>query len=311
MFDLQRRFSEGYWRDSEIDIRTDRGQRKVARENALGAHSEIDEMLRALSGWKAHRDEDESCSVVKSNLVEEACDAVKYILGIMVAFDVHPDEFLKVYEAKSALVELRYEQDRQLRRLIEERLPCVAVDLDGVIYPYPSRFYKYCENHHLDIVDGVPHPYKENLKPSDYEMLKTSYRESGYKSRGVPVEGTDELMSCLNRMYGGDIIILSARPVKDVMRIATDTVDWINKNDIPYRAVLFNEDKAVYAARRLPTLDMLIDDDYGQCKRAALQGVDKVMWIAGNDRREAPEGCTKLQSIIDCVKYLEGEHDAP
>lgn len=295
----QAEFMRLYWAGAGLSPLTSAEDRRhVLRAQCQAAGSEVYELLEEDS-WRPHRDAGFAEDVVPGNVAEEAVDVIKCVLGAVLAYGVTAEEFERVYRAKSRLNVIRLLQTRLLRRIADSGAPCAAVDLDEVLCVNRPAFYAWARARDASLPEG---DLRDSVRPDAYERLKRAWRESGAKAALSPVPGAVEAARALYGRYEGRLVVLSARPVKQVVRVASDTVDWLEARGVPYGALLFDPDKAVFAARTLPTLELLVDDDRGQCARAALQGVRRVCWVdADGSGEEPPPGCERVASLADAV----------
>lgn len=316
-FALQQRFCEEYWEKAGIDPRTQEGRAKILQENSLGINTEIRELLDAAGGWKPHRGRFAGPEAINAHVTEEAVDIVKYVFGVLIALDITPEQFGAMFQEKSNVVILRMRQEEQLKRLAAENVPCAAIDLDGVLCEYPGPFEEWAIRR-IQKDDSCPYytvptgsRLRDVLKPSRYEDLKRAWRVSGMK-RSVPaVKGALDAYRRIWDHFKGEVVILSARPAWEIPGIFSDTMAWLDSNAVPYRAILFSDNKAVTAARLLPSLQLLVDDDREHCRLAALEGVPTVAWISDIARDgdvKEPPGCSRWRDLRHLSNGLLAGH---
>lgn len=252
-------------------------RRDFTRDIALALHAEVSELLEEMPGWRMHRES--SRDALRANVLFECVDVWKYLLNVLLAWGVSPEEFLAAFEAKSGVVEARWEQERALLRIAAEGRPVAAFDLDGVLAEYPGPWLRFLEvqlgNRYASVDDA-----KDLLPPDEYEDLKTSYRASGLKRTAPgPALGSTAVPGAF-RDAGWGVVILSARPAWKVGRVHSDTLGWLEDHGVPYDALLFDEDKGVKAARSIPNLRFMAEDDPGHAREVARLGV-KVYLLGG------------------------------
>ncbi|MEI8337401.1 MAG: hypothetical protein WCG37_11125 [Actinomycetes bacterium] len=220
------------------------------------------EVLQASGAWKSHRVLQDSFS--RSGVVEECVDVYKYLLNILLTYDVTPDEFHKAFVDKSHVVELRYEWEQRLKAMHDD-INIVGVDLDGILAQYPENWIEYV-NRELGTFYTLADFYEQSIPLPDiqrdqYEELKHCYREAGHESLYVkPFADAKQLLDGL-KAFGLKIVILSARPYKQYKRMQNDTVKWMEHYKLPYDAFIWERDKHIKIVELVPNMACMIDDD--------------------------------------------------
>lgn len=174
-------------------------------------------------------------------------------------------------------------------------VPVVGLDLDGTLGDYHGHFLKFAEgwlgrklpdaseiNPGLRLSDfmGVPHEV--------YRTIKLAYRQGGMK-RTMPVyDGAAELTHDLKRA-GVEIWICTTRPFNRLDNIDPDTREWLDRNQISYDHILFDDpapaqihgfippySKYTELARQVGTdrIVAVADDLVEQLKLARAAGID-------------------------------------
>jgi len=140
----------------------------------------------------------------------------------------------------------------------------IGVDLDGVCGQYFDALRKY-----IGAKNGIPPEKIENIYPDqttydmiewpDFERNFVKYHadavENGLFANMEPVPGASETLWKLNES-GYHLRIITSRFVRHGQngQVISDTAFWLDRNQIPYRDIMFVKDKAdVYA-------DLYIDD---------------------------------------------------
>lgn len=235
----QKQFNKNFIDFKELD-----NEKRIeeTKEYALQLIDETLEFIRE-TNWKNHRKQ--NINIIRSNMLEEAIDIFKYWLSIMVLWGFNPEEIVDEYKRKSAVVEQRFKQEKQLDF---ESNKIAGVDIDGVLAAYPEHFVNFI-NKRMGTDYKVSEIKEYNMKKAFKELpdgvigeLKDEFRQSGEK-RYIPVlPGAKKFLEILHRK-GFKIVLLSARPYKKYKRIFADTQEWLDKNDLIHDAILWDEDK--------------------------------------------------------------------
>jgi 5'-nucleotidase len=147
---------------------------------------------------------------------------------------------------------------------MKKRKVVVGVDLDGVCANYYDALRRLVAEKY-----GIPEDKIEEVypAPSTYDMAEWPDFEHNfikYHSEAVvagiytlmqPIQGASETLWKLSE-EGYHLRVITSRFVKHGQnaQVIGDTATWLDKNDIPYRDIMFVKDKAdVYA-------DIYIDD---------------------------------------------------
>lgn len=241
---------EEIWKDQKqfnsnfVDYEGLDGEERVdkTKEYSLMMVDEIMEMLRE-TNWKTHRKD--KVYTIESNIKEELIDTFKYWLSIMVLWGFTPEDFIEEYQRKSSVVEQRYKQEKQLDFKSNK---VVGVDIDGVLADYPDCFINYVNDKvgtDFKVEDLNQYNLYEAITDIPTEVmkgLKHDFRKSGELKKVGVLSGAKKFLKTL-KDKGYKIVLLSARPYKEYRRIFADTKEWLDKNDLIYDAILWDEDK--------------------------------------------------------------------
>lgn len=315
MMDVQRRFTamvlEG--RGTDLGTMTEAQVVEFTREVVLALHAEADELLEEIN-WRMHRAH--VGKVVRSNIVYECVDVFKFLLNVLLVWGVTPEQFAEAFSAKSRAVESRYVQERTLADLREQGREIVAFDVDGVLAEYPGHWLSWlAARGHADPASGVPYrPFdsvnaaKDSMSPDVYADLKMEYRSSGAKRNIPPCFGSADAVARI-RAAGFGTVALSARPAWKISRLHADTLDWFAEYGMTFDAVYFDADKSVKAARSLPNLRAIVEDDVGQAREVARLGVDVYLvgkHYIGDWSRSAKMHVVPVADVCEAVDLIIG-----
>jgi len=244
----------------------------LTKETLLAIFSEVAEIQSQINWayWKNER------KVIDSNIHEEIIDLFKFSLNLCLVWGLNPDSFMEEFRRKSEIVRFRFQQSDTLKRVKDEGSKICAIDLDGVLVDYPRCWIDFI-NLQLSTSFKNLSEVKNKLESSVYFKLKDEYRKSGYK-RDIPFkDGSKEFVDELKSM-GYNIIILTSRPYSKYFRIFHDTKYSLDKNDIHYDAIFFDEKKHLKILDEVETLSFLVDDDENIVKKVSECGY-KVYYV--------------------------------
>lgn len=230
------------------------------KQFVLHVEGELHELLGETS-WKMHRPLREE--VVRSNVLEEWVDCLKFLLGLANVWGFSAGELEAEFLRKTAVVEHRYGMEQRLRAISPtDRI--VAVDVDGVLSDYPDVFVEWAVHNTPELEGRGDLPFLSTLKAElgarRYLELKDEYRESGAKRSLRVREGAKALLDGL-RAAGFAVVLLSARPYWRFSRIYADTLEWLEANGLRHDAILFDPEKHRRIVRDFPGILALVEDD--------------------------------------------------
>jgi hypothetical protein len=236
------------------------------KNQLLSIVKESMEVLDEVPNWKTHRNEDSK--FVLSNLLEEIVDVNKFSIGLAQIWGMTAEEYFDQYLRKSYVVDQRWQQEQELN-LIDPSAKIVGIDVDGVLGEYHDYFVQFAKTrgHAFDDFWEL----KKALPTIVYEQLKSEYRQSGWKADMPVRKGAVELTHKLKEM-GYQIVILTARPYKEYSRIYPDTLSFLNKNDIKFDAIIWDEQKHIKIINKFPNMEFMIEDTPSIARDVAREG---------------------------------------
>lgn len=164
----------------------------------------------------------------------------------------------------------------------------IGVDLDGVCGKYYEALRSYLgEQHGISpekIADIYPDPTTYDMHEwPDFEHNFVKYHSeavrNGLFTRMEPIPGASDVLWNLNES-GYHLRVITSRFVKHGQnaQVISDTAFWLDKNQIPYRDIMFVKDKAdVYA-------DLYIDDSPENIIRLQATGRQVIIFDAPYNR---------------------------
>ena len=255
IFDLQRNYEKKFLEFKNIDLEhiTKEEKQAYTKEWLLCLIKEATEVLDCIN-WKDHKLQ--KFEVNRSNLVEELIDVFKFYLAIVTLWDVSDTDFFEAFERKSIVVAQKFEQEKLL--FFKNYTKVCALDIDGILYPWPETFVEFYQSQYPDLKNFSFEDIER--KPSIRSKLKDEYRLSGIKSRAEVIKGAPEFTNLLKEK-GYTIILLTSRPYQKYQRIYADTLEWLNKHNIKFDAIIWEEHKEEYLAKNLSNIEFVIEDD--------------------------------------------------
>ena len=246
-------------------IKNFKNKEEHSKEMILHLISECDEFLREIN-WKVHREED--IKVIKSNLLEEWIDIYKYWLSLGLIWNFTPKDFETEFIRKSEVVEQRYKQEKKLN--LNSGKIC-AIDIDGVLAKYPESFLKFAKKEFGVSwnINNVPDCFQRPSKL--HNKIKDAYRQSGEKRNLEVIDGAKEMLKHFKKL-GYTIILLTARPYKKYKRIFADTLEWLDKNDLIYDAIIWDENKNERVIKEFPKMKFMVEDSESNAVKIAELG---------------------------------------
>jgi len=248
-------------------------KQQMTKEIILHLISEADEVLNE-TNWKMHRKK--ALAVREDRLREEIIDVFKYWLTLAQIWKISPEDFLEEFERKSNVVEQKYKQEFDLSIIDDKNV--VGIDIDGVLAEYPKGFLNFIKDETginlnneeiktYNLYDAVG----EIVGADKMKKLKHKFRAEGHKRNLPVIPGAQEGLKRL-RDQGKTIILLSARPYKEYPRIFGDTIDWLNKNNFDFDAIIWDEEKEEKIIKEFPNMKFMVEDNGNNALKIAQAG---------------------------------------
>lgn len=259
-------FNKQFFNDLGIDLEelTSKEQIHWVKEFFFHISKELTDLVDCLPRWKMHYQNEEGIEEpIRSNIIEEYIDVLKYFMGLGQVLGISYKEILDGYRDKTEVVKQKYEQNKKFSRLQNKEV--IIFDIDGVINDYPYCFLdwlKVKKNIHYESLDQM----KSELDIWSYEKLKTLYRLSRDK-RFQPINiKTVEVMQHLKKQ-GETIILFTNRPVSKYKIIYTDTLYWLNHGEIPFDAIYWSDYQKKEDIYKLKfRIKFIVEDDLDNAK---------------------------------------------
>lgn len=218
---------------------------KQIRDFTLFTTNELHELLGTMA-WKAHRN---SPSVVnRAHQFEEGVDVFKCVLSMLQILGMTPRGLVDSYWSKSAVVRQRYQEEWMLRL---DRA-CVVVDIDNVLCDYVSGICDWVRMRYAvpsslldELKSSRAYVSAEtlNIKADTWQRMKHEFRTGGFKRTLPLMPGAREFLTQL-KARGLQVVLLTSRPIDEYPNLLTDTVMWLNSNQLPFDYLWWGMDKA-------------------------------------------------------------------
>ena len=302
LWELQHNFNKKFWVTkggwpNTIDAKT-----AATKDYIVHLIREILEVLDELS-WKMHRASSKQ-ELDLSNILEELIDTQKFLYGIAQLWGFSHEEYEIEFLRKSSVVEQRFAQEQQLSVL--QHQPVVLIDIDGVLTDYPSCFYKWLDEEHLQgKLPMTALQYYRALPLKDREALKRLYRQSGVKQRLPLMPGARELLQLLRQRTQFKLVLLTNRPYAEHYRIYPDTLAWLQANSLPFDAIFWARDKGLEAVQHFSNIHWALDDSPENAKRLREASITVVQLDPQDTRRDTQAFYTFVLELMRDNKPIE------
>ena len=132
------------------------------------------------------------------------------------------------------------------------------IDIDGVLNEYPKTWLDFIAEKtglHFDTLDEA----KEKLPHRTYTKLKHEYRISGYKLKLKVRDGASDFLRMLEAV-GIDPILYTSRPVNNYFNLYMDTINWLEKNGLSFRHIIFGKELIPFYQIKLSPIFVVEDE---------------------------------------------------
>lgn len=216
--------------------------------------------------------------------------------------------------------------------------PIVAVDIDGTLADYHGHFLRFAADYlNKGMVPllqgsqadawysgaGLFREYCMDLFDISYEefkQTKLAYRQGGMK-RTMPIFGGAKDLCRRIRSAGAELWLTTTRPYLSLDNVLPDTIEWLDRHQIAFDGMLFDEDKYTQLAERVDPVRVVavLDDLYEMYDMAAYTfGINVPILIKGafnggvvrrNQMVLQDAAAEVVRRIFDWeAEYGEGQH---
>lgn len=217
---------------------------EITKTLSLCLHSEVSELMQSVT-FKDHHIQTDKIDKVK--MLFESVDVIRYVIAMLNLNDISADKFLQAFMDKDVYLN-NIEKDQ---KSWDGKQKVAIVDIDDVLSEFRYHFSLHL-NDKYDLypdVEGEEYYFITALSQLDLnpeEVFERFTDQGGF--RDIPVvEGAIKMLEEIrNRGYW--IQLLTARP-KENLKCFYDTYHWLDKNNIPYDALDFSNEKFRWCAK--------------------------------------------------------------
>lgn len=158
--------------------------------------------------------------------------------------------------------------------------PVVALDIDGTLADYHRAFLSFAERWlgtyvHKGRYDGsVSLAAYLGISKETYRSIKLAYRQGGMKRSMPAFDGASDISWAL-AAAGAEVWVTTTRPYLRLDNIDPDTRAWLDRNQVVYDGLLYDEDKYRVLAENVgkERIVGIIDDQPKEFDRATELGL--------------------------------------
>ena len=186
---------------------------------------------------------------------------------------------------------------------IKENEKVCVLDLDDILADSIPYWVAYV-NKNLKTSFSDLNELKSTLPFREYKNLKTKYRESGEKIN-IPTIMNASLFTKRLKSLGYIIVILTRRPLYIHKCLFQITKKWLEKNEIVYDVLLFEEKKHLKIMGEIENIEFFVEDNRYICNSIAHFGIRVFLLDNIYNQGELNENVIRVKSLKDILEYLE------
>lgn len=197
-------------------------------------------------------------------------------------------------------------------------LPVVCIDIDGTLATYHETLAVFIEwylpTSRLPRSWDGHGEFNEHLgiDKEEYRQAKLAFRAGGYKRAMAPFTGAVQFMHHL-RALDIEVWVTTTRPWQRMDNVDPDTKEWLRRYNIPYKHLLFDEDKYGLMTELVDPdrIVMVLDDEHDQrdrCRELELPFVLKR--TAWNYSIRSDVTVSQFDQALDILRERIGVRDA-
>jgi len=178
----------------------------------------------------------------------------------------------------------------------------IALDLDGVIYPFDKEFYKFCSKA-LNTPLSMPthwHFYEDwGLSFEEYSALLIEASHAGVFLHGEPPIGTHASLKVIREM-GIKVHIITARP----SQAWADTTWWLDHWMIQADGLHFTEDKTIFSYLvGEDSVGFMLEDSPSNIQR--LQECSNIVPVVYDQSWNKDVDCLRVQTLMGFARLID------
>lgn len=184
-------------------------------------------------------------------------------------------------------------------------------DIDGVLNDYPESWTRFLQINCAKKVAGYINIFKpldlrtakEKIPYQLYKDLKAEYRSSGYKET-LPVNPDAKRVLDSLKLNSYHVVIITSRPIKKHPELFKQTVNWLDKNELVYDNLIFDENKHISVLSRYPHLNFGIEDNRYYANLVASWGYSMFLLDNQYNLGEIHKNVKRIFNLNDIFEYL-------
>lgn len=272
--------------------------------------SELHELLRTMP-WKKHRNT--PVLVNRGHMRDEIADVFKCVISLFQICGQTPETVIEAYWSKTAVVRQRY-QEEWVKRLDQ---PCALVDIDEVLCDYISGICDWLHRYAKTLVpqerlqhliDSHAYINSESLGISgeEWKKVKHEFRVSGAK-RWLPAFADARPFLHALRRRGLQVVLLTSRPVDRYPNLYTDTLLWLERNELPYDFIWWSLDKGerVLEAGLREHARLFVDDDRRYIDQISNIGIPSYWIQRGSSSRVRMDDTPNIHPVLSLQEAVD------
>lgn len=270
-------------------------RRVVSGDLVLSMYEELSELQRLTTHYKRHLLALNG-EVDKGNVAEEVADIFKLLMAVAQLHGLDPTDLLEAFHRKTNVVASRAEAQR-VRLQSDTKVLCV--DMDDVL----SDLSPWTEE--LTRLQGGAPQNARTLQMM--EAWKDEWHSSGRFGELDPIDGAAEAMRTVCG-WGWKVVIITARPQWQYKRIHADTLEWLQRHDMPHHLILFGKDKVELIFQHIaPAWPVaFVEDHERNARHLSAAGVNVLLFdTPRNQHIEDTDGITRVVGWLATLEKLE------
>jgi hypothetical protein len=160
-----------------------------------------------------------------------AVDCLLYAASILSIQNIDVKTLLRIISSRQKMIRAMHDTAVKYRKIPEDKC-LVVLDIDGVIFPYPSLWNRFKEAHHCE--------------GKDVADIKEMYRLSGLKATEPPLPHAPDLISFLQKQ-GCVVVLMSSRPVNLYPEVYMQTMMFLENYNMKPDLLFFKDHKPLSA----------------------------------------------------------------
>lgn len=272
------------------------GRRNASAELVLSLHEEVVELQRITSHYKRHILNEQKAD--PGNVADEIADIMKLSISLAQLHGLDASKIEQAFHRKTNVVRAKAEGHR-MELEAETRVLCC--DLDDVLCDLSQW------SQQLEMFEGNAPKNGRTLQMM--EAYKDEWYKSGRFRELPPIEGAGEALREI-ASWGWKIVVITARPQWQYKRLYADTLEWLQKHDMPHDLILFNKDKveAIYEHIAPVWPVAFVEDHERNARHLSAAGVPVLLYDTPKNRHiEDGERLERVKSWPEIIERLKNE----